>query len=1270
MRKSVVRALAIAVFLSLPVLAHAVDRSQCKQFGGGTDCWQPVIGPWTFSVCEEMNGQKALDDAICEASGGTPTVTSCTGLPPSELRRPTSDGDVGAFAEDITSRYFPKVGRPICGGTSAAGPSWGGTLASSFCGFGSGPTFSSLFGIETANLAPDFLVSTSALNAFNLSSCEPTGITFAAFRTRALGCPGDLGNDQSFTPTGGATPARCGMGFNVPIPPKQRCGTCEGEKGQTNPTVGNPIDPITGVKRQAEVDYVGTGPQPLRFERVYNSRIFVIDGYQWRHNYSAHIDLDAGGTVPVAFAHRPSGQTFTFASSGGQWQADTDIDDRLVQLFDPSGAPTGWQYRAAATDTVETYDAQGRLVAITNRQGLTQTLEYSTTATPPSVAPQPGMLLRVNDAFGRHLDLTYDIIGRLATMRDPAGQLYTYTGTGRTNIASVTYPDGKTRTYLYEGAGNRLTGIVDENNSRLSTYAYSSAGVALSSQHAGGVDAVTLQWSFWPSRMFVTDAVGTKREYDYQFVNGAYRVTAFVEPFPGPQSTIAYDAQGNVSSRVDFVGNRTNYTYDLARNLETSRTEGLTSAGAATPATRIVETQWHPTFQLKTLVTEKTAAGALLRSTATSYDGAGNLLSRTLTAATGGTRSWNYTYNSNGSVLTVDGPRTDVSDVTTYTYYANDDPDPGKRANVATITNALGHVTSITAYNGLGQPTTIVDPNGLTTTLAYDPKMRLVSRSVGGETTTYDYDGVGQLVKVTLPDGSYLQYTYDAAHRLTGISDLQGNRIAYTLNLVGKRTKEEVFDPSNALAQTRSRVFDALSRLSQEIGATSQTTTYAYDNQGNVTSVTDPLTHVTTNQYDALNRLVKVTDPGTGVTQYGYNGIDQLVSVTDPRNLATSYGYDGLGNLNSQQSPDTGGTTNTYDAAGNLLTQTDAKGQVTTYTYDALNRVASITFSDGSRQAYAYDQGVNGIGRLSQITETDASQAVTGTTAYAYDLHGRVTAETRTIGGVNYVTAYQYDAAGRLVGTTYPSGRQVAFNLDSLGRILEVWSAPAGGTPQAAATNVAYQPFGGVKSYTLGNGQQVVRAYDQDGRIASYTVPGQTFAIGYDAASRISFISDTANPSNANTYGYDALDRLTSAVIPSNQYSYVYDAVGNRTSKTVGSGTDTYAYSATSNRIASITAQGGAARSFVFDPNGSTTSDGINQYAYDARGRMVQSVGALGTTTYRVNALGQRVRKTNGADDRIFHYDIKGHLIAESDPGGGTKREYIYLGDIPLAVIQ
>lgn len=58
--------------------------------------------------------------------------------------------------------------------------------------------------------------------------------------------------------------------------------------------------------------------------------------------------------------------------------------------------------------------------------------------------------------------------------------------------------------------------------------------------------------------------------------------------------------------------------------------------------------------------------------------------------------------------------------------------------------------------------------------------------------------------------------------------------------------------------------------------------------------------------------------------------------------------------------------------------------------------------------------------------------------AYAYDVHGRVTSETRTVAGVQYVLGYSYDSAGRLSGLTYPSGRTIAYDFDAAGRIASV----------------------------------------------------------------------------------------------------------------------------------------------------------------------------------------------------------------------------------------
>jgi RHS repeat-associated protein len=843
---------------------------------------------------------------------------------------------------------------------------------------------------------------------------------------------------------------------------------------------------------------------------------------------------------------------------------------------------------------------------------------------------------------------------------------------------------------------NALTGITDENADRFATFKYDHLGRATETGHAGGANRVTVSYSSMDAT--VTDARNTPRIHAFQAIHGLAKRGSVSQPAVGGSGFIfrtnAWDVNGNKGLSVDWNGNGTNATHDTARNLETSRTEGLTSSGATTPQTRTITTQWHSTFRLRTGIAEP------LRIMTFTYDAEGStcgargaLCSRSIQATTdangsqgfgatptGSPRTWTYTYNGNGSVLTANGPRTDVADTTTYTYYANNASCPtangghatGCRGQIQTITNALSQTTSVTAYNGHGQALRTVDANGLVTTVTYDARRRLTSRTVGAESTAYEYDAAGLLKKVTQADSSFLSYTYDDAHRQTELQDNLGNKIVYTLDTSGNRTLEEVRDPANVLVQTRSRVYNDLNKLFREIGASSQTTEYGYDDEGNVLTVQDPLNRVTTSQYDALQRLKQVTSPApvSAVAQYGYDGLGQLVSVTDPRGLATTYTISGLGDTTQQASPDTGTSVTTYDVAGNMLTQVDAKNQTTTYTYDALNRVSSVTFHDGSKHNYTYDSGTYGIGRLTGISELDPALAPVAQLAYGYDQSGRVVSDARTVNGISYTTGYRYDSAGRRDRITYPSGRTVDYGFDARGRINAVTTTPSGGSVQSIASGATYHPFGGLKSLTFGNGQSYARTYDQDGRIATYELGGSGYTIGYDAASRIEFITETAAPSNTNNYGYDALDRLTSAMLPATTYDYSYDAVGNRLTKSAGGNTDTYAYGVTSNRIVSITPTSGPVRSFTLDNNGSTTADGNSTYTYDARGRMVAATSALGTTSYHVNALGQRVRRTNTLGDRVFHYDADGRLLAESAATGAVLREYIWLGDVPVAVVE
>ena len=814
---------------------------------------------------------------------------------------------------------------------------------------------------------------------------------------------------------------------------------------------GDPTDISNGNVFEQEVDYSGAGVNPLRFVRTYNSIAANVrplsytatflgpqpTGVGWSATYFQRLVLSTNNNQPVVYALRPSGQMLTFYLVGSAYVADGDVKDVLTT------AGSGYQYRAA-NNTVETYGSAGQLLSVSMRGQAPVTVTADATGSYPTA---------VTDAFGHALQFAYtqNASGHqlLHSVTDPAGGSITYAYDAQDNPTGVTYQDTASRHYAYTAyTVPLLTQLTDESSTALSNWLYTTDGTNVVGSHsAGNVNNYVFSSSNGVNT--VTDPLGTVRTYSTQLVLGIYRYMGSTGLCPGCGEDMSrgLDAYANVTSRTDFNNNQTTYVYDLTRDLETSRTEAL-----GTPRARTITTTWHPTYRLAATITEPN------RSTGYTFDGSGNTLTKTVTdTATSTTRVWTYTYDSYGRMLTADGPRTDVVDKTTYAYYTC--TTGIQCGQISTITNAAGQVTTYSTYNAYGQPLTITDPNGVVTTLTYDARQRLKTRQVGTETTMFDYYPIGLLQKVTLPDSSYVQYTYDPAQRLIQIADGLGSKITYTLDAMGNRIAESAYDPLNVLSRTRSRVYNALNQLSQDIGAAGTlavTTAYGYDNNGNQTTINAPMSRNTTNQYDELNRLKQITDPASGNTYFGYDANDNLMSVTDPRTLNTSYTYTGFRDLKTQVSPDTGTTTNTYDSGGNLKTSTDARNAISTYTYDTLNRVKTVAYKIGSTTdqtiTYTYDAGTNGKGRLTGAS--DANHSMT----WAYDNLGRVISKGQTLGSVTKTVGYAY-TNGDMTTETTPSGQTVVYSYTN-GQVTQI---SVNGT--TLLSNVVYEPFGPVRGW-------------------------------------------------------------------------------------------------------------------------------------------------------------------------------------------------------------
>lgn len=913
-----------------------------------------------------------------------------------------------------------------------------------------------------------------------------------------------------------------------------------------------------------------------------------------------------------------------------------------------------------------------------------------------------GKLAKALDGNGRVLVFSYDRWDRLANISLPDGNVFTYGYDAQDNLISVSSASG-IKQYHYGEAGlatngdpGLLTGITYEDGTRYANFGYDIHGrVVLSTllNNAGQpVDTTRVYYNAGNAAQ-VTTANGTVRSYTY--TNDFYRKPISITD-DGGTTSFSYDGYSQLIGQTNAAGTHTSYSYANGQLTRTVSAQGTSSQ-------RTEDVVWDLLVHRPTSRRTLDASNTLVAQTDWTYNTRGQILSVTRTdPASGAARTTSNTWCEQadvdsglcprvGLLKAVDGPRTDVADTTTYSYYASDDPACAtapttcahRKGDLWEVTNALGQVTETLAYDGAGRPLTVKDANGVITDFAYDARGHLILRKLRGNAnaaarlTRIAYWPTGQVKKVTQPDGSYTLFRYDAAQRLTGIDDSAGNRIRYTLDNAGNRIKEDTRDPSGALTRQLSRVYDTLGRMQSQSDAYGHANGYTYDANGNAASTTDALGRQTSNAYDPLGRLLATLQDTAGIaasTQFEYDAQDNLTRVTDPNGLHTDYSYNALGDLLQLQSPDTGITQYTYDAAGNRSSQTDARGKTQTYSYDALNRLIQIT---GPTRKYFYDSANASVcpaGERSNKGRLSGFNDPSGSTRYCHNRFGDLTRKVQTTNGMPLVTAYGYDSAGRLATTTYPDGAVLDAVYDGNGQVLELGITPSGGTRQTVIAGITYAPFGPATGWQYGNGRILLRNLNrnyQPETLWDADVGGLSLRYGFDAVGNLTTLQQANQNTTLAQYGYDGLNRLTQVMDgPTGTpiETYGYDAAGNRTSLLNAGVTTAYSYPIDSHRLSSV---GGQNR--TYDAGGNTLTIGGNgrRFVYDNSGRMTQvKAGGIVMRQYQYNAKGEQTRAYLDADSTYFVHDEAGHLLGEYDSNGTPKQQILWFGDLPVGVLQ
>lgn len=275
-----------------------------------------------------------------------------------------------------------------------------------------------------------------------------------------------------------------------------------------------------------------------------------------------------------------------------------DLRNRLTQKTDAKNLSVTYAYdgvgnRIRMIDrkgqiTEYQYDVLSRITQIQDADGRTSTYGYDLAGNPTRISDTvSGDILMSYDQRDRLIEVvspqgtvgyTYDAIGRRTSRTVTGGEVTTYTYDKADRINSVTLR-GRTATYNYDAAG-RLTQKVLPDGIRVS-YLYDAADRLISIGYAKGDGTAieTLSYTYDPAGQRISKSLGTSSRQEtgvaasYDAANRL--ISAAID---GETFSLAYDADGNLTSKSGPVSGTTIYTWDARNRLSAINGPSLTAS--------------------------------------------------------------------------------------------------------------------------------------------------------------------------------------------------------------------------------------------------------------------------------------------------------------------------------------------------------------------------------------------------------------------------------------------------------------------------------------------------------------------------------------------------------------------------------------------------------------------------------------------------------------------------------------------------------------------